>query len=129
MNWFELTGTIYRIFETQTFPSGFTKREFILLTDDSYPQKVRFECLKERCALLDGVREGDHVSVSFRIRGSEYNERFFVNLQAQEIVQTGVESLEEDRGKKAPSTGGERDAEDSQPPPPEPGKEEEDLPF
>jgi len=127
MNWFELTGTVYRIFETQTFPSGFTKREFILLTDDSYPQKVKFECLKERCALLDGIREGDHVSVSFRVRGSEYNDRFFVNLQAQEIVPTGGEPAE-----GSSSTGSVQEPVGSEggfrPSPSEP-EEGEDLPF
>jgi len=128
MNWFELTGTIYRIFETQTFPSGFTKREFILLTDDAYPQKIRFECLKERCALLDGVREGDHVSVSFRIRGSEYNDRFFVNLQAQEVVLTGAEPGATNgrlpEGKEGRDLEKKGDA-----PPPRPPEEGEDMPF
>jgi len=82
MNTFALTGTVAKLLDPQTFASGFTKREFIVQTDEKYPQSVKFECVKERLALLDNVRESDTVTVEFRIRGSEYNGKFFVNLQA-----------------------------------------------
>lgn len=35
--------------------------------------------------MLDAVKPGDRVSVSFRIRGSEYKERYYVDLQAFKI--------------------------------------------
>ena len=85
-NSYELSGTVSKVLDLQTFSSGFTKREFVVRTSDEYPQQVKFECIKERCALLDEVREGDAVSVTFNIRGSEYKGKFFVNLQAWKLA-------------------------------------------
>jgi len=88
---FELQGAIKLIEDTQTFSSGFSKREFVLTTEDKYPQDVKFECTKNRIELLDKVREGDRVKVSFNIRGNEYKGRHFVNLQAWRIEPAGSE--------------------------------------
>lgn len=82
---YELEGEIKLIDEQRTFPSGFTKREFVVTTDDRYPQDVKIECIKDRCSLLDGLSVGDKVNVSFNIRGNEYKGRYFVNLQAWRI--------------------------------------------
>lgn len=79
---YELNGQIKLISDQQTFPSGFTKREFVVTTDEDYPQDVKLECIKDRCSLLDGITVGDKVSVNFNIRGNEYNDRYYVNLQA-----------------------------------------------
>ncbi len=89
MNTFSLTGTVAKLLDPQTFASGFTKREFIVQTDEKYPQSIKLECVKERMTLLDKVREGDSVSVEFRLRGAEYNGKFFVNLQALGVTVGG----------------------------------------
>jgi len=39
----ELQGTVKKVFETQTFPSGFQKREMVLLTEEQYPQPISIE--------------------------------------------------------------------------------------
>jgi len=81
----ELTGKIKLINDTQTFDSGFTKREFVVTTHEQYPQDIKFECVKDRTALLDNFGIGDGVSVQFNIRGNEYQEKYYVNLQAWKI--------------------------------------------
>jgi len=81
-NTYEMIGKIKVIFEPMTFASGFTKREFVLTMEDDYPQDVKFVCVKEKCALLDRVAAGDRVKIDFRIRGNEYKERYYVDLQA-----------------------------------------------
>ena len=68
----ELQGTIKKIFEIQSFPSGFQKREMILLTQEQYPQPVSIEFLSEKMNLLDNVSEGDNVKVGINIRGREW---------------------------------------------------------
>lgn len=84
---FELEGTLKQLFDTQTFASGFAKREFVVeVPDGKYPQMLKFECVKDKIAMLDGVRIGDQVKVAFDIRGSEYKERFYVNLNAWKIT-------------------------------------------
>lgn len=82
---YEMTGSIKTIFETMTFASGFTKREFVLTMEDDYPQDVKFACVKDRIALLDRVTAGDRVTVGFRIRSREYKERYYTDLEAFRI--------------------------------------------
>ncbi len=80
-----LKGKIKEIFDIQTFPSGFTKREFVLTSEENYPQDIKIECIKERCDLLADLNVNDEVHVQFNIRGNEYKDRYYVNLQAWKI--------------------------------------------
>ena len=82
---YEMVGKIKLMFDPMTFASGFTKREFVLTMEDDYPQDVKFVCVKEKCGLLDRVAVGDRVKIDFRIRGNEYKERYYVDLQAFKI--------------------------------------------
>jgi hypothetical protein len=99
---YEAVGVVKQIMELKTLTNNFTKREFVLTTEDDYPQVVQFECVKQQCALLDALAPGDRVRVEFRIRGREYKERFFVNLQAFKVEKMGADgssvTVEEDGG-------------------------------
>ena len=86
---YELTGAIRLINDTQTFASGFAKREFVVETGDKYPQLIKLEVVKDKTAELDKLRVNDVVNVSFDIRGSEYKERHYVNLVAWKVEATG----------------------------------------
>ena len=64
MSAFDIKGKIHSIQDTQSFPSGFTKREFVLETlEEKYPQEIKFECLKDKINLLDDLSKGDEVHV------------------------------------------------------------------
>lgn len=105
---YEATGKIKLINEVQSFPSGFTKREFVVTTSaDKYPQDLKFEVVKDKCAMLDEFEPEQEVVVSFDIRGNEYNGKYFVNLscwkiQAADAVGTGG------GGRSAPASAGGR---------------------
>jgi len=87
---YELSGTVKLIFDEQTFGSGFNKREFVVTTqNDKYPQEIKFECLKEKVELVDKLKTGDKVKVTFDINGREWNEKYFVNLIAFRIETAG----------------------------------------
>ena len=88
---YEVCGTIQTILEPKTFASGFTKREFVLLTEDDYPQTVLIGCVKQKCALLDRVAPNDRVRVAFQLRGREDQGRYFVNLEAAQIEKMGAD--------------------------------------
>ncbi len=88
---YEMEGTVKLIEDLQTFSSGFTKREFVVTTDEKFPQDVKFECTKDKVELVDKLRSGDKVKVSFNIRGNEYKGRYYVNLQAWRIENGGGE--------------------------------------
>jgi hypothetical protein len=83
---YEATGKIKLISDTQNFPSGFSKREFVVTTGDGkYPQDLKFEIVKDKCAILDNYKEGSDVKVSFDIRGNEYNGKYYVNLSCWKL--------------------------------------------
>jgi hypothetical protein len=83
---YEMTGKVKVVMDEVTFPSGFNKREFVVTSeDDRYPQDIKFECVKERTAMLSNLKEGQRVKVSFDLRGNEYNGRYFVNLSAWRV--------------------------------------------
>lgn len=87
---YEATGKIKLINDTQTFPSGFSKREFVVTTADSkYPQDIKFEVVKDKCSMLDGYKAGQDVAVNFDIRGNEYNGKYYVNLSCWKLSASG----------------------------------------
>lgn len=82
----ELEGTLFKKFETQKVKENFQKREFVMeVQDGAYPQRVKLELTQDKCGLIDSYQEGDKVKVSFNIRGSEWQGKYFVNLQAWKI--------------------------------------------
>ena len=74
-------GKIKLIGETQTFGSGFTKREFVITTLGEYPDDIKFEVVKDKCDALNSVSVGQEIEVSFNIRGNEWGGKYYVNLQ------------------------------------------------
>ena len=112
----QLQGRIKVMMDTQTFDSGFSKREFVVTTQEQYPQDVKFEFLKDKTTTLDTYNVGDDVTVHFNIRGNEYNGKFYVNLQAWKMMKSGA---------AAPSGS----APLPTPPPIAAGNGDDDLPF
>lgn len=96
----ELTGTIKEIFDTQTFTSGFSKREFVITTQEQYPQQVKFEMTKDRADIIESLAIGDLVRVSFNVRGNEYQGKYYVSLQGWKVEKNPV--AEEVTGGAAP---------------------------
>ncbi|WP_432470189.1 DUF3127 domain-containing protein [Amphritea sp. HPY] len=87
---YELTGKVKLIQDAQTFGSGFTKREMVVTVEDGkYPQEINLEFVQDKVSLLDALQVGQEVTVTFDIRGREYNGRYFNNLQGWKI-QTGT---------------------------------------
>ena len=84
---YELTGKIKIIQEAKTFDSGFTKREMVVVVEEGkYPQEINIEFVQDKVGLLDDLQIGQEVTVTFDIRGREYNGRYFNNLQGWKIA-------------------------------------------
>lgn len=81
----DIRGKIKLIMDEQRFDSGFTKREFVITTQEQYPQDLKFELLKDRTKLIEGKNPGDELVVHFDLRGSEWQGRYYVNLVAWKI--------------------------------------------
>jgi len=101
---YELSGKIKVIEDTQSFASGFTKREFVVTTqDDKYPQDIKFEVVKDKTRLLDNLTVGQDVSVNFDIRGNEYNGRYYVNLNCWKLQPSGGSNNQKSTPKNEPN--------------------------
>lgn len=87
----ELFGAIKLINDEQQFgANGFRKREFVITTDDQYPQHILIECTQDKCDLLNARYVGEQVKVSINIRGREHinaqgEAKYFNSLQAWKI--------------------------------------------
>lgn len=85
---FKISGKIRRISETQVISEKFQKREFVILTNDQYPQSVQLEFTQERVNILDNYNVGSEVEVAFNINGREWKNpqsgevKYFNTLQA-----------------------------------------------
>ena len=86
-----LTGKIHKIGDIEEVTSTFTKRQFVVITDETYPQEVAFELIKDRCNIIDSYVKDQVVKVHFNVRGRSWTnpktkvEKYFVSLNAWRI--------------------------------------------
>ena len=87
----EITGTIHSIGQTQTVSDKFQKREFVIATDEQYPQHIGLEFTQDKCSKLDEVKVGQKVTVGINLKGRLWTdpkgvEKCFNTLQAWKIT-------------------------------------------
>lgn len=93
---YKFKGTIKHIGNVQTFgDKGFKKRDFVLVESDAkYPQTVKFELIKDNINLIEGYKIGEEVEVMFNMKGREYNNNYYVSLEAYKFIGTAFKSSE-----------------------------------
>ena len=110
---YELTGKVKLIQDEQTFGSGFKKREMVVIVEDGkYPQEINLEFVQDKISLLDSLSPGQEVTVTFDIRGREYNGRYYNNLQGWKVASAG-----------------DSDGFNQEPPPADTSDFDDDIPF
>lgn len=90
---YDYQGVVEEVGQTQSFPSGFTKRDVIIGNDidseNRYPNPVKFSFKKTNCQLLDGIQKGQRVKVRFAIDGRRWDgpkgTQYFVDLTGLKI--------------------------------------------
>lgn len=81
-----VNGKIHLIGNTESVGNnGFTKRQIVIETSEQYPQKIAIDFVKDKTNILDKYSIGQEVTVDVNLRGSEYNGKFYVNLQGWKI--------------------------------------------
>jgi single-strand DNA-binding protein len=110
---YELTGKVKLIQDEQTFDSGFKKREMVVIVEDGkFPQEINLEFVQDKISLLDSLSPGQEVTVTFDIRGREYNGRYYNNLQGWQVAGAG-----------------DSDGFNQEPPPSDSSDFDDDIPF
>ena len=91
----QFTGTIHLIGETKQITDTFSKREFVV-TDgaDQYPKFINFELIKDNVDLVNGLKVGQEITVSFNLDGRIWTnpqgeDKFFNSLKAWKIEAVG----------------------------------------
>lgn len=82
---FEIEGTLHKIFDIESKSSSFQTREFVITTEGTYPQFVKFQLTQDKCSIIDGCQEGEKIKVSFDLRGREWQGKYFTNLNAWKV--------------------------------------------
>ena len=90
---YDYTGVVEEVMSTQTFASGFTKRDVIIGNDvdspSKYPNPVKFSFKKDNCSLLDGIQKGQRCKVHFVVDGRRWDgpkgTQYFVDLTGLKI--------------------------------------------
>lgn len=68
----EIKGKVVEVSDVMQVTETFKKRELIveyIENNPAYPEYLKFETLQDKCSLLDAVKPGDEVEVSFNLRG------------------------------------------------------------
>jgi len=83
---FQVDGKLHKIFDTEQKSEKFRAREFVIEMDEGkYPQMIKFQLTQDKCEVIDDYNEGDGITVHFNLRGREWNDRYFTNLDAWRI--------------------------------------------
>lgn len=86
----EVSGTIKVIKPTQEVSSSFKKREFVVTTDEQYPQHIMIEFTQAKVDDLNQFKEGDKVTVYINLKGRDWTNpegetKYFNTIQAYKI--------------------------------------------
>ena len=93
---FKLQGTVKKVDGTVQVSEKFSKREFVVTDNSSmYPQDILFQLTQDKCSLVDGIRQGDIIDVSFNLRGREWTSptgevKYFNTLESWKIDRVGA---------------------------------------
>lgn len=90
----QLTGFIEKIFDLETFDSGFQKKNILLTTKTDYPSTYLIEFLKDRSDLPDAYKEGDDVTVHINLQSRKWTspageDKYFTSITGWKIVRDG----------------------------------------
>jgi len=100
---YQATGRLHKVFDTEQKSASFAARDFVVeVADGKFPQMIKFQLVQDKCALIDDYTEGDEISVEFDLRGREWNDKYFTNLNAWRI---GKASGGQEAGETASAVG------------------------
>lgn len=91
----EIKGKVHEIGAVQQVSETFKKRDLIIeyAENPTYPEYIRFEALQDKTALLDSLKAGDEIEVSFNLRGRPWTNKEGVTSYFNSLVVWRVTAL------------------------------------
>mgnify|MGYP003624198969 FL=1 len=84
-----IKGTLLKVLEVETGETktgkGWSKRGFVVKTEDKFPKEVCFTLFGEKTTLIDSHQSGSMVEVHFNLSSREYNGKYYHNIDAWKI--------------------------------------------
>ncbi len=94
---YTLKGELKVIGDIQQISDSFKKREFVVVdASGQYAQTILFQAVQDRVDLLNNLKTGDNVEVTFFLRGREWTNpkdgavRYFNSLDAWKVEAIGA---------------------------------------
>lgn len=87
-----IQGKIKVIGQTETIGAkAFRKRLVVIETQEKYPQLIPIEFTQDNTGLLDSFKVEDYANVSINLRGSEWQGKYYANIQGWKIERAEAE--------------------------------------
>lgn len=82
----EILGKIIVLGNTEKIGiKEFKKRLVVIETQETYPQSIPVEFTQDKTNLLDNYSVGDIVKIGINLRGSEWQGKYYANIQGWKI--------------------------------------------
>lgn len=83
-------GKLIVVNDEKQITDKFVNREFVIETEEQYPQKLSFVLVQQSVDLIDPYEIGQKIQVSFNIKGREWTNpqgevKYFNSLEAWKI--------------------------------------------
>ncbi len=96
----EVKGTLSDILPLQKGVSkagkDWEKLEFVIETDDQFPKKICFTLFGDKVSLLNGIKKGDEVEVSFNVESREFNGKWYHTINAWKVIAVKAQQAPQD---------------------------------
>ncbi len=84
----ELTAKLVKIFPVKTGDGRngtWTKQEFLVETQETYPKKVFFVAWGEKAEGIKNLAIGDTIKISFFVESRDFNEKWYTDLKVWKV--------------------------------------------
>lgn len=94
-----IKGTIKVVKDTVQVSEKFSKQEFVVTTEETYPQDIILQVTQDKCGSVPNV--GTKVEVSYNLKGREWTNpqgeiKYFNTIEAWKIATVGSEAKAEE---------------------------------
>jgi hypothetical protein len=96
----EIKGKIIKKFEATEHGGSFKKIEFVIETDEKYPQVVKMQAVQERVKVIESMPVGTVAEFNFNLKGREWTNAegkvlYFTNVEVWKVNKLEEEVEEE----------------------------------